>query len=261
MYFVLLLVSFCASAVGAVCGIGGGVIIKPLLDALGVAGVSTISFLSGCTVLSMSCYSVGKAMLAGERDIEGRPGTPLALGAAVGGVAGKALFSLLRSMAAQPERVGGYQSICLALVTLATLLYTVFQSGIKTRRVESRAACAVIGLLLGVMSSFLGIGGGPINLVVLYYFFSMSTKTAARNSLYIIFVSQAASLLTTLFTHSVPAFEPLWLVVMAGGGILGGVAGRALNRKLSEGQVALLFQCLILTIIGVSCYNAVRYLI
>lgn len=28
MYIILLLVSFCASAAGAVCGIGGGVIIK-----------------------------------------------------------------------------------------------------------------------------------------------------------------------------------------------------------------------------------------
>lgn len=51
-----LLVSFLASVVGAVCGIGGGVIIKPVLDLFGLAGVSTISFLSGCTVLSMSLY-------------------------------------------------------------------------------------------------------------------------------------------------------------------------------------------------------------
>lgn len=257
---VLLLVSFCASTVGAVCGIGGGVIIKPVLDALGVAGVSTISFLSGCTVFSMSCYSVGKAMLAGEKDIDSSTGTPLALGAAIGGVAGKVLFSLLRDLSAQPERVGGYQSICLALVTAGTMGYTVFQSRIRTHRVRNRGACLAIGIVLGMMSSFLGIGGGPINLVVLYFFFSMSTKTAAQNSLYIILISQAASLLTTLLTHSVPRFEPLWLAVMVGGGILGGVAGRGLNKKLSEGQVALLFQCLILVIIGISCYNAVCYL-
>ncbi len=45
---------------GAICGIGGGVIIKPTLDAFGVLSVSTISFLSGCTVLAMTCYSVIK---------------------------------------------------------------------------------------------------------------------------------------------------------------------------------------------------------
>ena len=48
-------VSFFASIVGAICGIGGGVIIKPVLDMLHFETVSPISFLSGCTVLSMSC--------------------------------------------------------------------------------------------------------------------------------------------------------------------------------------------------------------
>lgn len=56
-------VSFFASIAGAICGIGGGVIIKPVLDMLGLASVATISFLSGCTVLSMSCYTVGKLFL------------------------------------------------------------------------------------------------------------------------------------------------------------------------------------------------------
>ena len=59
------LVSLFASVAGAICGIGGGVIIKPVLDVLHLETVATISFLSGCTVLSMSCYSVGRAMLAG----------------------------------------------------------------------------------------------------------------------------------------------------------------------------------------------------
>ena len=64
LYVIFLGVSFCASVVGAICGIGGGVLIKPLLDAFGVLSVASISFLSGCTVLSMSCYSVVKAKKA-----------------------------------------------------------------------------------------------------------------------------------------------------------------------------------------------------
>ena len=51
------LICFFASIVGAICGIGGGVIIKPVLDAFGIMSVSAISFLSGCTVLSMTTYS------------------------------------------------------------------------------------------------------------------------------------------------------------------------------------------------------------
>ena len=44
---VFFLVALGASAVGAVCGIGGGVIIKPVLDLLHLETVSAISFLSG----------------------------------------------------------------------------------------------------------------------------------------------------------------------------------------------------------------------
>ncbi|MGC6176872.1 hypothetical protein [Lacrimispora sp. 38-1] len=46
------LVSFLASIIGAICGIGGGVIIKPTLDLLHLASVSSINFLSGCKVLA-----------------------------------------------------------------------------------------------------------------------------------------------------------------------------------------------------------------
>ena len=43
MYFAFFLVSFLASIVGAICGIGGGVIMKPLLDATGILSVSAIN--------------------------------------------------------------------------------------------------------------------------------------------------------------------------------------------------------------------------
>ena len=52
------LVCFAASVIGDLCGIGGGVLAKPLLDAVGVMLVSTVSFLSGLTVLSMAAISV-----------------------------------------------------------------------------------------------------------------------------------------------------------------------------------------------------------
>lgn len=255
-----LAVSFLASIVGAICGIGGGVIIKPVLDAFGSAGVSTVSFLSGCTVLSMSCYSVGKAMRAGDSLVDFKTGTPLAIGAAVGGVVGKNMFSMLRAMAANPERVGGYQAICLAIITAATLVYTIYETRIHTHKVTNPAVCVIIGLVLGIFSSFLGIGGGPINLVVLYFFFSMNTKTAAQNSLYIILISQITSLITTLITRSVPDFRLIWLVTMVGGGILGGMVGRKINKRLEEHHVKVLFKILIFVIVGISCYNAVRYL-
>ena len=117
--------------------------------------------------------------------------------------------------------------------------------------------CLVIGLLLGIMSSFLGIGGGPINLVVLGYFFSMDTKTAAANSLYIILFSQAASFVSTLIT-GLPEFRIMALILMVAGGIGGGIVGRKLNKKMDNRAVDKLFIGLMVLIVGICVYNAVR---
>ena len=256
---IFFLVSLCASVVGAICGIGGGVIIKPVLDLLHLETVTTISFLSGCTVLSMSCYSVVRAIQSGEKRVSLAVGTPLALGAAAGGLLGNRLFAVVRGMFEDPNAVGSVQAACLAVVTLGTLLYTVCKSRIHTHRVESKAVCVCIGLMLGCMSSFLGIGGGPINLVVLYFFFSMETKTAAANSLYIILFSQLASLLVTLLGGSVPPFRPAVLALMVAGGISGGMIGRSLNKRLDDRAVERLFIALMAVIIGISVFNSWRY--
>ena len=257
MDILFFVVAFLSSIVGAICGIGGGVVIKPVLDMLQMGAPATINFLSGCTVLSMSLYSVSKALRAGDSKVEMSTGTPLALGAALGGVVGKEMFSAVKAFFDGSPMVGGVQAIALGIITLGTLLYTINKSRITTRTTSSKLVCLVIGLLLGIMSSFLGIGGGPINLVVLGYFFSMDTKTAAANSLYIILFSQAASFLSTLIT-GLPEFRIMALILMVAGGIGGGIVGRKLNKKMDNKAVDKLFIGLMVLIVGICVYNAVR---
>lgn len=260
LYIIFLAVSFGASVIGAICGIGGGVLIKPLLDAFGVLSVSTISFLSGCTVLSMSCYSVGKAMQSGDSLVDRKTGTPLAIGAAAGGIAGKMMFQYLTELFPDKDRVGAAQAACLLVITFGTLVYTLRKDKIRTHHIKNPAVCIAIGLALGICSSFLGIGGGPINLVVLFFFFSMDTKTAAQNSLYIILFSQITSLINTLVTRTVPEFSIGLLILMVGGGILGGMAGRAINRKIDGSVVNRLFIGLMAVIMLICLYNIYQFL-
>ncbi len=261
MYVLFYFICFLSSAIGAICGIGGGVIIKPVLDAFGVLDVAVISFLSGCTVLAMTTYSVIKGRIGGESRVEMKTGIPIALGAALGGVAGKWIFSWISSMSQDKDRVGGIQAVCLVVITLGTLLYTIYKDRIPSRKMEGTVIPAVIGVLLGLMSSFLGIGGGPINLVVLFYFFSMSTKVAAEYSLYIIFFSQAASLITSFLSGSIPEFDWFLLALMVTGGICGGICGRSLNQKVEEKTVDKLFIGLMAVIILINIYNSCRFLL
>ena len=255
MFIILFfLICFFASVIGAICGIGGGVIIKPVLDAFQMMDVSTISFLSGCTVLSMTTSSVIKSKMSKTNSINSKTALPLALGAAVGGILGKWIFSLLTNTF-PISKVGAVQSICLMLITIGTLVYTIYKAKIKTYHVTSPVFSCIIGVVLGLLSSFLGIGGGPINLVILFFFFSMSTKEAAENSLYIIFFSQIASLLSSVVTSSIPAFDPVVLIFMVIGGIAGGIFGRGLNKKISEKTVDKLFIGLMVVIIFINIYN------
>ena len=257
MDFLFFIVAFLSSIVGAICGIGGGVVIKPVLDMLQMGAPATINFLSGCTVLSMSLYSVSKALRAGDSKVEMSTGTPLAIGAALGGVVGKEMFSAVKDYFGGSSMVGVIQAVALGVITLGTLLYTFNKSRIRTHRASKKVLCAVIGLLLGIMSSFLGIGGGPINLVVLGFCFSMDTKTAAANSLYIILFSQAASLIATLIS-GLPEFRVPALILMVAGGIGGGIVGRSFNKKMDNRAVDKLFIGLMVLIVGICVYNAVR---
>lgn len=260
LYLLFLAVSFGASVVGAICGIGGGVLIKPVLDAVSGLSVAAVSFLSACTVLSMTSCSMLRAFKKGDTLINRSVSTPLAIGAALGGIAGKEIFRVLLSRLPNSERVGAVQSCCLFFVMLGLMLYTVKRDRIRTYHLTNPFSCLLAGGALGLMSSFLGIGGGPIDLIVLFFLFSMDMKAAAQNSLYIIFFSQAASLLYTCWTGSVPDIEAGMLLLMIAGGIGGGMAGRALNQKMDAAAVNRLFLGLMGVNMAICVYNFYQFL-
>lgn len=257
-YIFYFLICIGATTLGAVSGIGGGVIIKPVMDAVSGLSVSSISFLSGCTVLAMSVASMIRSK-GGEEQIEPRKGTLLALGGVAGGVFGKWIFDGFKTTFGQENLIGSIQSALMIILTLGVLVYVLKKEKIPPLKVENSLAITLIGLFLGVMSAFLGIGGGPINLAVLYFFFGMDTKTAALNSLYIILFSQSASFCTTLVQNRVPEFDMITLTVMAAGGILGGFVGRAVSRKLGTAQVDRLFRWILVGIVMISCWNLYSY--
>ena len=259
MYIIFFIISIAASMIGAICGIGGGIIIKPVLDAFGVLSVAAINFLSGCTVLSMTLCTVVKSKIKKESTIDFKVSAALAAGAILGGILGKALFQTIWNNVADKNIVGLIQALCLVVVTAGTLVYTVCQKKIQTKKIENIIVTVILGLVLGLMSSFLGIGGGPVNLAVLFYFFSMEIKVAAENSLFIILFSQSANLVSSIVTHTIPGIDGLLLILMIGAGIAGGLIGKAINKKIDSATVGKLFTGLMLFIILVNIYNAVRF--
>ncbi len=252
--FLLVFVSCC---IGAVCGFGGGVVIKPVLDLVQYDSTQVINFLSGCTVLSMSLYTVGVSFLRREKTVRTAVSTPLAIGAIAGGMIGKEIFSYLLQHASQPGTVRAVQAVVLILLTVCCLLYIVFKKRITPLQTNSMLTACGIGVFLGTVSGFLGIGGGQFNLIVLYFFFGMDTKTAATNSLYIILLSKISNLLLQIFTHSVPEFEIPSLLIMIAAGILGGILGRSVHKRVADKTVDALLCGVLCTVILICIVNAV----
>lgn len=255
----LLFIAFVSSAAGAISGIGGGIIIKPVLDAVLGKSVNEINFLSGCTVLAMAAVSVFQSR-KGAVKLELKRGTALALGAVLGGLAGKLLFGLALAGFPHVSMVGAVQSVILILMTGMVLVYILKKSTIKSRNIHRLPVCFLLGLSMGMVSAFLGIGGGPINIMIISYFMSMDSKTTALHSLYTILLSQLSSLALTVLTRSMPPVELSNLAAMIAGGVLGGLLGSAAVKKLAHNHVDKCFSVILVAVILLSIYNLTRYI-
>lgn len=260
LHSICFIVTFFACSIGTICGMGGGIIIKPVLDATGIMSVSTITFLSGCTVIAMTCWNVGKTILKKESVIELRNTTVLAVGAAFGGLVGKQLYKAVAAMFSDPNTAGGVQACLLLAATAATFIYTIKKDKIQSKQVNYVPVVCIIGVVLGVLGSFLGIGGGPFNVAVLYYFFSMPTKKATQNSLYIVLFSQLASTLKTALFDTIPTFSMWILLGMMLVGILGSELGRRINKRINEKQATYCFEGAMILIMLINIFNIYKFL-
>lgn len=256
MEIIVLLTVLIATVVGSISGIGGGVLIKPVMDAVCTMTSNQISFMSGTTVLAMTVASLIRSRDELKR-IDKRA-IMLAIGAAAGGVAGKQLFNIIRDSAANAAMVSLVQNVIMVLLTGAVFAYTLKKANIRKLDIKSSLFALLAGCVLGILSSFLGIGGGPINLMILSYFFSMDTKTAAFNSLLTIFFSQTLSFISTSIT-GIPEISWTLLILMMAFGVVGATIGRTLNKKMDNNAVDKLFMCLLVVIILLSCYNCIKY--
>lgn len=257
-YVLYFLIAIGATTVGSLTGMGGGVIIKPLMDVLHGFDVQTIGVLSSLTVFSMSVVSIGKQMLARTK-IPFGTAIPLALGSVAGGLLGQWMLKLI--VASAPKNlVTVVQNAVLSVLILAVFLYMRNKSHIKSMSLHGLAPSVLVGVFLGICSSFLGIGGGPINVALIIYLFSFDTKTATVCSLVTILFAQISKLATVALTTGFGVFDLSIAPVMIVGAIAGGFIGASLNKKCSEAAVEKAFNAVQLLVLAISIFNIVRNL-
>ena len=298
-----------ASIVGAISGIGGGVIIKPVLDAVSQFDSVVIGMLSAFSVLSMAVTSVIKHAI-NKTPFDKKTTVFLGIGAIAGGIAGDLLFNLIKSNS-NDYVVKVAQGIALILLLAFVLLYmNVIRKKQELKRAQqvdtqdntreitledNSVACdsvateqnstdsttqtadakpvkdkqkskrivhnpviiILIGLALGMVSSFIGIGGGPINIAILCFVFRMDMKSATINSLVLIVFSQSAKIIRTAISGTFGVIEMPWLLVlmMVAGAVIGGFIGTTINKRVSNKALLIVYNVALLSIVAINIYN------
>ncbi len=257
IYLIYFLMALLATAVGALTGMGGGVIMKPVMDLLGHFDVLSIGVLSSVTVFSMSLVSIGKQIVA-KTPIPYRQVLPLAIGSVGGGLLGERLLAWVLAFTGQKTAVTITQNVILALLIAAVFFYMKNKHRLPSYRLLGLVPCLLAGVFLGICSSFLGIGGGPINVALILFLFSVDTKVATVCSLVTILFAQISKLLLIAGTTGFAAFDLRVLPYMIVASIAGGFIGAALNKHWSEKRVEQAFNLVQLVVLLITLSNIVR---
>lgn len=249
MFFIYFITAVCATVLGSLAGLGGGVIIKPVLDALGNYDLATVGILSSVTVFSMAFVSTAKQFKAGFKvDFNT---VILAIGSILGGGAGKKLFDIFLVFFKNQNIGKGIQ----ALILIFLLTFVLFKNMLPKYNIKNNFIIFIVGFFLGAIASFLGIGGGPINVAVLIMLFAFSTKNAAISSVFIILLSQFSKLFLISIGSGFSSYDLSMLPLMVVGGILGGLWGAKLNHRLSSTYIDKIFNISVIGIILINIFN------
>lgn len=256
-YIIVAIVIFLSCTVGATVGLGGGVIIKPILDSMNFTTVDVVNFISSWAVFAMSISSIIRHKIQ-KTKFDKKVALLTSLGAVAGGFIGNRLFKLLID-AVGSEKVVIFQAVMIILF-VGFAVYYINKKNAKTFNVTNPAGIVLTGLVLGSLNSFLGIGGGPINITVLFLMFSLVVKEGAVYSICVVFFCQLSNLFTQFCTNQFKPYKDYLMVVVFGivAAVLGGLLGSTLNKKFSEKTVRLVFTGVMAVVFGINVYNIIR---
>lgn len=249
LYFIIILF---ANSIGAISGMGGGVIIKPMFDLVNIHPVEAISFYSSVAVLVMSVVSTSKQIRSGMH-IESGFATKISIGGIMGGYLGNLAFENILLLFPNGKEIQLIQ-ISLTMITLIfSFLYS--QNIWKNYSFESDYLEIIVGLLLGFLASLLGIGGGPINVALIMLLFNIEIKKGTVYSIIIIFFSQLSKLMTIILTGNINRYDLSLLFYIIPAAVLGGVIGSYISRRVSNKCVNQVYQFVIVIVLLINIYN------
>lgn len=256
MVFVIVLF---ACTLGAISGLGGGIIIKPLMDAMGGFSAASVNAMASITILTMTVVSIVKSR-RNALSITWRIVIFFTIGSMIGGVVGQLILDRFVSNA-DDSTVIVVQSVCQILIVLLIMLHEIAKHKIPHFHVKNPVLMLIVGIGLGTIAAFLSIGGGIFNRPLLVILLSMTSKSAVFTSLCIILCAQGANVITmgvsNHFAYVDPSILPLMMIAAVLGGYLGGYIATHVNDKYFDR----LFMVTLLIILCLNTGNLISHLI
>lgn len=228
----LVVLGLLAGTYGALVGLGGGIILVPVLSIwLGLPIKTAVGISLVCVIATSSGAA---AVYVQRRWTDLRLGMVLELSTVLGAITGAWLVTLL------PDTVvkglfGGFLVYAAAML-LRQRKEAANETGneIPAYEVHGWPAGLAVSYVAGGVSGMLGIGGGPIKVPLMYLFMGVPMKVAAATSNFMIGVTAAASafLYYQRGDMVVAVAAPLGVGIFAGA-----LLGSRLSTRLRSGWI------------------------
>src|SRR5699024_1064266 len=221
----LIITGVFAGGYGTIVGAGGGFIFVPALLLI-LKVKPAIAAGSGLVIVLINALS-GTIGYAKHQTIDYKTGIIIAISALPG-----SLFGVWALHIYESKYFYFIFATILILLGLFLLVKNIKVSSIKeTKKSEKKYLkkkwLIPLGLIMGVLSSYLGIGGGWLLVPILIYIFRFSTHFATATSIFSLSIYSTYGVVSQIFYDSID-----WKVVLWGG--LGIVIGSQIGVKVSQ---------------------------
>lgn len=252
-------------------GVGGGFLTTPLLIFYGipptVAAASAATQVTGASVSGVLAHSKRKG-------VDYRMGMVMVGGGVLGALIGAGLFSLLRAVGQIDVVISVLYVVLLGTIgslmlreALTALRPPSGQADSRPRKRRhhplvaglpfrmrfyssglyiSPLAPLILGVLVGILTMLMGVGGGFIMVPAMIYILGMPTKVVIGTSLFqIIFTAGFTTLLHAYTNHTV---DVLLAFLLLFGGVIGAQIGTQIGLRLKAEQLRIMLALLVLLV-------------
>jgi uncharacterized membrane protein YfcA len=266
----IVILGFLVGVLSGMFGVGGGFLTTPLLIFYGIP--PTVAVASASTqITGASVSGVMVHMRRGGVDV--KMGAVMTVGGLFGSVVGAALFRILQTSGQIDVVVGGLYVLILAWIGVLMLKDSLIALGyVKSAGAQqqpprhnrwvaslplrwrfdssglyiSPVAPLALGFVAGVLTVFLGIGGGFILVPAMIYLLGMPARIVIGTSLVMILaVSAATTMVHALTTRAVDVVLAALLLV---GGVVGAQYGAMLTLRIKPDFLRLALSIIILLV-------------